>query len=66
VAQLRHLISDVFDNSYIAAMRPTLAVSVAVLLAGAGACLLLRRPAPARPATAHPPQAEEAVVAVAD
>ena len=41
--ELRLLIRDVFTHSYIAAIRPTLAISVAVLLAGAASCLLLRR-----------------------
>jgi EmrB/QacA subfamily drug resistance transporter len=45
--QLEHFYTDVFTHGYIAAMRPTLAVSVALLLVGAAACLLLRRhPAP--------------------
>jgi hypothetical protein len=43
IPQFRHLIRDVFTHSYIAAIRPTLAISVAFLLAGAGSCLLLRR-----------------------
>jgi MFS family permease len=47
--ELRRLIRDVFTHGYIAAIRPTLAISVAVLLAGAAACLLLRR----RPAAAE-------------
>jgi MFS family permease len=50
IPQLRRLISDVFANGYIAAMRPTLAISVAILLAGAAACVLLRR----RPAVVAP------------
>jgi hypothetical protein len=45
--EITRLIRDVFSHGYIAAMRPTLAISVALLLAGALACLLLRRhPAP--------------------
>jgi hypothetical protein len=43
IPELRQLIRDVFTHSYIAAIRPTLAISVAVLLAGAAGCLLLRR-----------------------
>jgi EmrB/QacA subfamily drug resistance transporter len=55
LAQLRHLIRDVFTNAYIAAIHPTLAISVAVLLAGAASCLLLRRDMGAGPgATAAP------------
>ena len=42
-AQIRQLAGDIFGHSYIAAMRPTLAVSVALLVAGAGLCLLLPR-----------------------
>jgi len=42
VPQLRRLISDVFAHGYITAMRPTLGVSIAVLLAGAASCVLLR------------------------
>src|SRR5207249_471368 len=41
--ELRHLIRDVFTHGYITAIRPTLAISVALLLAGAASCLLLRR-----------------------
>jgi EmrB/QacA subfamily drug resistance transporter len=48
IPELRQLIHDVFAHGYIAAIRPTLAISVAVLLAGAAGCLLLRR----RPAAA--------------
>jgi hypothetical protein len=45
--QLEHLYTDVFTHGYITAMGPSLAFSVALLLAGAAACLLLRRnPAP--------------------
>jgi hypothetical protein len=43
IPELRQLIRDVFTHGYIAAVRPTLAISVAVLLAGAASCLLLRR-----------------------
>ncbi|MBV9383717.1 MAG: hypothetical protein JO242_24020 [Streptosporangiaceae bacterium] len=42
---LQRLIGDVFGHAYVAAMRPTIAVSVGLLLAGAALCLLLRRPA---------------------
>src|SRR6266516_1772053 len=41
--ELRLLIRDVFTHGYITAIRPTLAISVALLLAGAASCLLLRR-----------------------
>ena len=51
--ELRQLIRDVFTHGYIAAIRPTLAISVAVLLAGAAGCLLLRRDTPA-PVTSPP------------
>jgi multidrug efflux pump subunit AcrB len=63
--QLRRLIHDVFTNGYITAMRPTLAISVAILLAGTAACLLLRRagaPAtgvPATPAAGQAPGATQ-------
>jgi len=53
--ELGRLIRDVFAHSYITAMRPTLAISVAALLAGAAACLLLRRHPSAVPDT--PPAA---------
>ena len=43
IPELRDLIRDVFTHGYVAAIRPTLAISVAVLLAGAASCLLLRR-----------------------
>jgi EmrB/QacA subfamily drug resistance transporter len=48
VPLLRELIANVFGHGYIAAMRPTLAVSVGVLLAGATLCLAIRR-APTSP-----------------
>jgi hypothetical protein len=51
----------VFANGYITAMRPTLAISVAILLAGAVACVLLRRsPAVLAPAARGETQAEPA------
>jgi hypothetical protein len=40
-AQIRRLAADVFGHSYVAAMRPTLAISVALLGTGAALCLLL-------------------------
>jgi MFS family permease len=43
IPRLHRLSHDVFTHGYITAMRPTLAVSVAILLAAAAACLLLRR-----------------------
>ncbi|HEX6519461.1 MAG TPA: MFS transporter [Streptosporangiaceae bacterium] len=43
VPLIRHLISDVFDNGYIAAMRPTLSIPVGLLLGGAALCLALPR-----------------------
>jgi EmrB/QacA subfamily drug resistance transporter len=43
VPELRRLTAGIFDHGYVAAMRPTLAVSVAALLAGAVLCLLLPR-----------------------
>jgi hypothetical protein len=58
--ELRHLIRDVFTHGYITAIRPTLAISVALLLAGAASCLLLRRHAGAGasgPAAAAAPPA---------
>ncbi|MDN3352123.1 MFS transporter [Actinomadura sp. DC4] len=59
VTQVRQLIDDVFTHGYVTALRPTLAVSVAVLLAGAALCLLLRRrPTPSlEPVTAEPVKA---------
>jgi len=64
VPRLEHLAHDVFARACITAMHPTLAISVALLTAGALACLLLRRPpgaagtAPA-PAPAQHRQAEK-------
>jgi len=52
VPRLAHLIHDVFARAYIAAIHPALAISVAALLAGALACLLLRR-SPAPPAASQ-------------
>jgi EmrB/QacA subfamily drug resistance transporter len=64
IGQLEHLYADVFTHGYITAMGPTLAVSVALLLAGAAACLLLRRhPAPLPGADAAAEQAARAVPA---
>ena len=57
VTELRQLIRDVFTHGYIAAIRPTLAISVAVLLAGAAGCLLLRRHTAAPTAVTMPPAA---------
>lgn len=42
-SRLENLAHDVFARAYIAAMHPTLALSIAILLAGAAGCLLLRR-----------------------
>jgi hypothetical protein len=64
-AQIHRLASDVFAHSYIAAMRPTLAVSVALLVAGAALCLLLpglRAPAPARAVDTEAAPASAAVI----
>jgi EmrB/QacA subfamily drug resistance transporter len=62
VGQVRGLIEDVFTHGFATALRPTLAVSVAVLLAGAALCLLLRR----RGAPAAEPVAAEPVSATAE
>jgi EmrB/QacA subfamily drug resistance transporter len=65
IPQLRRLIHDVFTHGYITAMRPTLAISVAILLAASAACLLLRRAgapatgAPAAPAAGQAPAAAQ-------
>ena len=42
-AALQALVTQVFDNAYLAAMRPTIAVGVVVLLLGAAAALMLER-----------------------
>lgn len=60
--QVRQLIDDVFTHGYVTALRPTLAVSVIVLLAGAALCLFLRR----RPAVPPEPMTAEPVTAAAD
>jgi len=52
VPQIRSLTNDVFTHGYIAAMRPTLAVSIAILLIGAASCLLLRLSRSAQPESA--------------
>jgi EmrB/QacA subfamily drug resistance transporter len=68
--ELGPLIHDVFASAYVTAMRPTLALSVVILVAGAAACLLLGRtpvqataaqaaPAEAAPAQAAPAQAAQ-------
>ena len=44
---LQRLFHDVFDNAYVNAVKPTLAVSIAVLAVGALSCLLIERPAKA-------------------
>ncbi|MGH3306012.1 MAG: hypothetical protein ACRDOK_31015, partial [Streptosporangiaceae bacterium] len=61
VPRLDQLAHAVFVQSYVQAMRPTLAISVALLLAGAVACLLLRRHPAGRPASqgAAVPRASE-------
>jgi hypothetical protein len=53
--RIRSLTDDVFRHAYITAMRPALAVPVAVLLAGAAACLLLARRAAGPSAAGQPP-----------
>jgi EmrB/QacA subfamily drug resistance transporter len=58
VPRLDQLIHSVFAQSYLQAMRPTLIISVGLLLAGAASCLLLRRhPAAPAAATGAPPSA---------
>jgi EmrB/QacA subfamily drug resistance transporter len=56
--RLEYLTHDVFARAYITAMHATLAISVALLTAGALGCLLLRRPGAAGPAPAPPPHRE--------
>src|SRR5215469_7951490 len=51
--RLDQLVPSVFVQSYLQAMRPTLMISVALLLAGAASCLLLRRHPAAHAATAE-------------
>jgi len=51
VPGLQQLAHDVFVHSYLQAMRPTFAISVLLLLAGAATCLLLRRHPASPPAT---------------
>jgi MFS family permease len=58
--ELRHLIHDVFTHGYITAMRPTLAIFVAILLTGAAGCLLLRRHPAATPDSPPGPAAQPA------
>jgi EmrB/QacA subfamily drug resistance transporter len=54
--RLEYLIHDVFARAYITAMHPTLAISVALLIAGALGCLLLRRPAGTAGTAPAPPR----------
>jgi EmrB/QacA subfamily drug resistance transporter len=54
VPELRRLAADVFGHGYIAAMRPTIAVSVGLLVAGATLCLLLPRHTAAASAASQP------------
>ena len=42
-SQIQSLATQVFDNSYISAMRPSVALGMAVVLAGAASALLLER-----------------------
>jgi len=58
--RLEQLAHDVFAGAYIAAMHPTLAISVALLIAGALGCLLLRRPAGVVDAAPAPPRHRQA------
>jgi hypothetical protein len=53
VPRLEHLTHDVFAGAYVTAMHPTLALSVAILIGGAAACLLLRRTPAAGTPGAH-------------
>lgn len=43
VAQIQNLATQVFDNSYITAMRPSIALGMAVVLAGAASALFVER-----------------------
>ncbi|MGE5285730.1 MAG: DHA2 family efflux MFS transporter permease subunit [Micromonosporaceae bacterium] len=67
VPELSGLIHDVFARAYITAIHPALALSVVLLIAGALACLLLRRsPAPAAvPQPGQPAQATQAFLRTA-
>jgi EmrB/QacA subfamily drug resistance transporter len=61
VPRLDRLTHDVFARAYITAMHPALALSVAILLAGAAGCLLLRRQAlAAAPQPSQSPDAAQA------
>jgi hypothetical protein len=63
-AHLHQLSHEVFAGSYIQAMHWALAVPVVILVAGALACLAMRRE-PARASTASPAATSIAVVAQA-
>jgi hypothetical protein len=53
--QLRALVHDVFVNGYVAGMRPTVMVAVAVLAVASASCLLIKgRRAAGTLDTAHP------------
>jgi hypothetical protein len=53
-SQVQALVQQVFDNAYLAAMKPTIGVAVAVLLLGALSCLLV----PANRSAARPAEAD--------
>ena len=59
---LERLFREVFDNAYVNAVKPTLAVSIAVLAVGALSCLLIERRAKA---TARADAAERGATAAA-
>ncbi len=63
-SQEQALVQQVFDNAYLAAMKPTIDVAVAVLLLGALSCLLVQaNRAAARPAEADVRTADVARIA---
>ncbi|MGH3391512.1 MAG: MFS transporter, partial [Actinomadura sp.] len=45
--RIQQVAAEVFSNGFVHAMRPTMAVPIAVILAGAAVCLLVRRHEPA-------------------
>ena len=63
-SQVQALVQQVFDNAYLAAMKPTVGVAVAVLLLGALSCLLVQaNRGAARPAEADVGTADVARIA---
>ncbi|MEO5873881.1 MAG: MFS transporter [Streptosporangiaceae bacterium] len=53
-AQMRRISREVFEHSFVSAVKPTMLFPVVIVLLGAAACLLVRPTPAAAPAESHP------------